>query len=195
MGQRFSVRVLRSTDAELFYDFFSRLSERAKAFFHPHPLDLKFARKATQKIEPHKRLRLVATIEQGHKQRIIGYSFASFPPLSRKRGVVGAAVLDEFQGQGVGYALAESRHELMRRLDAEEVWASTRQSNARSRALQEKLGFREVSKPVTWWFFAWQVRESPYNYGFFGAIKDSLAGILRSYLSSDRIIWAMKKLN
>lgn len=179
----------------MLYDFFSRLSERAKAYFGPHPLDLEFAGKATREIEPHKRPRLVATVDQPDVQRIIGYSFASLDPFSRKRAIGGTAILDEFQGQGVGSVLLESKLELMTRLGIEEVWGSVHQSNTRSRALTRKFGFRESPKPVALWFFALRLREGLYNYGFFGAIGEYLTRRLRRHVSSDRITWIMRRFD
>lgn len=189
------MRTLQETDTELLYRFFSRLSPSVRAFFYPHPFDLKFARKITTKIEPHKRLRMVATVDQKGPKEIIGYSFFNFSPFSRRFAMGGTAVLEEHMGQGVGSALMASKVELARRLGTREIWATLNKDNARVIALDKKFGFQDASKPFSFLLLLLHLREGIYNYGLLGMIRKYIEIIRESAEEKSKIVWMVLRLD
>jgi RimJ/RimL family protein N-acetyltransferase len=137
------MRCLTPGDGELLFDFFQALSQRSRCWFRPHwPWDRDTAYRIATGTEDSGEVRFLAMTTVRGEERPAGYGY--LVRLQSDRPVLGIAVADEFQEQGVGQALMAHLVETARRLGKPYVRLTVDGDNLRARHVYEKTGFRLV---------------------------------------------------
>lgn len=96
------LRIPAADDTEKCMDYFTRLGEVSRGFFHPHPFDREHADLICRNDNPEE-FRVFAEFEG----RIVGYAW--FGVSNRFRyPVVGIGISDDFQGKRLGGALMDT---------------------------------------------------------------------------------------
>lgn len=117
-------------------DYFSRLGEVSRGFFHPHPFDLEHAELICRDDNPDE-FRVFAE----HEDRIVGYAW--FGVSSRfKLPVLGIGVSDDFQGRRLGGALMDSLAAEARRRGLPGLCLTVFKTNERGVRLYSSRGYR-----------------------------------------------------
>lgn len=144
MKSPFIVRKLRVTDSHNLGKFFLSLSKVSKTTFQPHPLTTVFAKKIASNSNSQYKLRLV--LIENKSNNIIGYSFSHKYMLFPKKAYFGIAILDAFQGQGLGTTLLKETLRFSKDQGISVLYLNVFASNKAGLALYEKVGF-EVCPP------------------------------------------------
>ncbi len=126
------IRSIRPTDVDRLAAFFDTLSERSRAWFHPHPFDRATAERIAHGAGA-SGPRLLAEIDG----RMVGYAFADGSP-----PVIGLAVGDPWQGRGIGPLLLGRLHAELRRLGRQRVRLTVFKDNERALSLYRSFGYR-----------------------------------------------------
>jgi len=108
-GQKITIRKLRISDLDLFYNFLVN-SPKARKFWR-HPADYETASNYVNA----QRYQIVATIKKKEVERILGFAAVT------DQGGIGLAVTDEYQHRGIGTILMERLVEKAQKLKLEHL--------------------------------------------------------------------------
>ena len=132
-----------SGDTEMLWEMFSTLSkESADNLIAP------FTRERiegwTSNIDYGRNLPILALIQDGKKERIIGSASLSFYPqdIYRHKANLGLTVHDEFQNLGLGTAMLHHLLEIARKKKLKKVHLRVNSNNPRAIHVYEKCGFK-----------------------------------------------------
>jgi len=134
------LRVPARDDVEKCLDYFSRLGEASRGFFHPHPFDSEHAELICRSENPEE-FRVFA--EYGG--RIVGYAWFGVSNGFRFP-VLGIGVSDDFQGRRLGGALMDALAAEARRRELPGLCLTVFRTNERGVRLYSSRGYRIVGE-------------------------------------------------
>lgn len=135
-----NLRVPSQDDTDKCLDYFARLSEVSRGFFHPHPFDLEHAEHICQNDNPDE-FRVFAEYEG----KIVGYAW--FGISNRFRfPVLGIGISDDFQGRRLGGALMDSLAAEAKRRGLPGLCLTVFKTNERGVKLYTSRGYRIVGE-------------------------------------------------
>ena len=131
---------LRATDADLLYAFFQTLGKETRAWFRPHtPWTYEVAQDLAAKTEDPDFIRFLVLAERDGQEEPAGYGF--FENLQSARPVLGIAVADAYQEQGLGQAIMQHLKRVARQLGKKRIILTVDGDNARAQHVYAKMGF------------------------------------------------------
>lgn len=142
-GRFVRIRKLVKEDNKDLQRFNSKLSERSRYDFMPHPYDDTIIEKIVARNERGDDISLIAEYEG----EVIGYFFLWYA--KQRVALLGIGIADNFQGLGLGRKVMELLIEIGRNEGLEGIELSTTIDNDRAYALYEKVGFRFVKNVET----------------------------------------------
>lgn len=147
-GQRYRIRPVGAGDGKLLYRCFQGFGSRTRTFFHPHDFDRQTARLLTAEevacSRDERRFLMLALGRKGRGwKKPVGYGLIL--RMTSEVPVLGLALIDAFQGQGLGTRLLEFLIVCVRSQGAGRVKLTVLEENGRARYLYRKMGFRIVA--------------------------------------------------
>jgi putative acetyltransferase len=146
-GQRVFLRPELATDTEMLWEMFSTLSKKSLANL-VKPFTRERIKSWTSNIDYDKNLPILALIQEGRKQRIIGSASLSFHSAEafRHKAELGVTVHDDYQNLGLGTVMVKHLLEIARKKGLKKVYLLVNTDNSRAICVYEKCGFRIEGK-------------------------------------------------
>lgn len=144
-GQELCIRPLRDTDADAdrLLSFFAGLGPESRRLFRPHSFTREDAVRATKDTESGRSTRLVVVSPE--EDRFVAYGYFSESGVTDARvPLLGIAVADSHQNQGLGRTLMQTLLEDARAQGKSGVQLTVFKENARAIHLYGALGFRII---------------------------------------------------
>lgn len=164
----FRIIKLGILEIEPLANFFRSLSPKIKKNFHPHPFTKDFVRKICMSSSL-AGVR-IALIDKSN-EKIVGYSFVNRVPIFNNCGYLGIALLDSYQGRGLGKKLMRSILHFCLQEGISEIYLNVYLDNLSAIALYEKLGFKGIKIPKLIYYLI-ILGELKFNYEFPGFLSE-----------------------
>jgi ribosomal protein S18 acetylase RimI-like enzyme len=133
------IRPLRHDDVERLYALFQALGPQSRFWFHPHAFDRRSAKELVEAAgDPAARRFLMIRTDAG-EEAIVGYGFLM--DLWQELPVLGVAIADQAQGQGLGERMVQYLIAVGRQLGKSGIQLTVYDDNTAARRLYERCGF------------------------------------------------------
>lgn len=141
------LRPEHSNDTEMLWDMFSTLTEESLDN-RIHPFTRERIERWTSNIDYDKNLPMLALIQEGGKERIIGSASLSFhsQESTRHKAELGITIHDDYQNQGLGTTMIKHLLDIAQKKKLKKIYLRVDTENSRAMHVYEKCGFRIEAK-------------------------------------------------
>ena len=190
-GKDFFIRQLQSKDSRRLGVFFESLSQKTVEKFHPHPLTREFAKKICRKaLLRHSGVR--AVMFKARTSKVVGYAFVNRVPIYKNAGYLGIALLDNYQGRGLGLPFMQTLLSFSRNKGIKEVYLNVYEKNKAAIELYKKIKFKKFKiHPIVQYLIFF--KELYFNYGLLFISK--LLSVFSRRAKKEKSIWMRITLN
>ncbi len=142
-GQRVFLRPELSSDTEMLWEMFSTLSKESLDNL-VEPFTRERVEGWTSNIDYDKHLPILALVQEGKRERIIGSATLSFhsTEANRHKAELGITVHDDYQNLGLGTILINHLLNIARKKGLKKVYLLVNTSNSRAIHVYERCGFK-----------------------------------------------------
>ena len=130
------IRKMQNADVKSVYNLLNGLSSASKAFFHPHPFDIKTILKQQSSKEDHYFVMLL-------NDKIIGYSFLRL--FGYEVPSFGCCIQKEFQHKGYGKIITREAIKIAKKLGYPKILLKVYRKNEIAFNMYKKIGFKIIN--------------------------------------------------